>query len=93
MTDLEVTADAASTYEGKKKVFIDIRTPADIKRHIAGLRSTATKIQSWFKAHDSNALDLLRALKFQPVWRISDRCAFLKRLQADQPDGYVRSST
>ena len=48
-------------------MIIEIRSPADIERHFAGLRSSAMKIQSWIKAHEGDALDLLRALKFEPV--------------------------
>lgn len=48
-------------------MIIEIRSHSDVERHFATLRSSAMKIRSWIKAHEGDALDLLRSLKFEPV--------------------------
>lgn len=48
-------------------MIIEIRTTADIERNFDTLKKSASNIQQWVRAHDGEALDLLRALKFEEV--------------------------
>jgi hypothetical protein len=47
--------------------YLTIRTDADIDNYMALVRGSAARAREWIIAHDGDALDLLRQMKFHPV--------------------------
>lgn len=54
---------------------IRISAPADVEQQLDLLQASADRTRSWLLAHSGTSLDLLRALKFDPVGRhpVEDR--------------------
>ena len=44
-----------------------VHTLDDVDRHLAMVRAAAAKTQAWIAAHSGDAMDLLRAMKFETI--------------------------
>jgi hypothetical protein len=47
--------------------YLEVRTIGDVEKHLAAIRASATRAQSWIAAQSGDPLDLLRRMKFEPV--------------------------
>src|SRR5438270_442583 len=47
--------------------YLEVRTVDDVDRHLAAIRASAARVQSWIAAQSGDPLDLLRRMKFEPV--------------------------
>ena len=47
--------------------YLEVRTIGDVEQHLAAIRASAARAQSWIAAQAGDPLDLLRRMKFEPV--------------------------
>lgn len=47
--------------------YLEVRTASDVEDHLAAIRASAARAQSWIASQAGDPLDLLRRMKFEPV--------------------------